>query len=615
MSAELPPIDAENEHAWEIALRRPEEAQKLATKALTNARKRADRRGEALAIRTLGYCDLLTSNLEEGLRFSSEAAEKLRALGDKTSEATALNTLGMIYSLLGDYEKALELGFGALELNQEAGERRGEAWAFTEIGSVHLGVGDLEQARENFEKGRAIFEELGYGPGTSRTENLLGTVCERSNHPSEALAHYEKSLALALEDGLALGIVGNSLCIGRVQHALGNVDAARRYYHEAVARADSVTIRELNADVLLHLGELELEEGQLGEARAHLEEGLRLTEASRIARTVGRLHEVLSELAEQEGDLDRSLHHLKESGRARDQMFDEEGRARLKNLEIRMGVEKAEKEAEIERLRYVELAGMQAQLVQTEKMALIGRLVAGLSHEINTPVGVINSNASLAQRAVEILRNEGIDVDGTARLRVAIETLESAHAMTARAGERIADLVKSLKGFARLDEAEMQRIDVSQCVTESLQLFETQLPENVVLKKDVRPLPQITCRPGQLNQVFMTVLVNAREAIQQEGSIGVSSVQEGDRAVITISDTGRGIPQDQISRLFEIDFERNEARIRFRMGLSNAKSIVERHGGEIQVESVVGEGTTFRVHLPLETRMVPHFGGGVPWSR
>ena len=280
-----------------------------------------------------------------------------------------------------------------------------------------------------------------------------------------------------------------------------------------------------------------------------------------------------------------------------------------------MGVEKADNAAEIERLRYVELAGMQAQLVQSEKMALLGRLVAGLSHEINTPIGVINSNAGLAQRAVELMKQEGLDVEGSDRLRTAFETLENAHEMTARAGDRIAELVKSLKGFARLDEAELQRVDVSQCVEESLQIFATQLPEAVVLEKDVKPLPEMTCRPGQLNQVFMTVLVNARDAIQKEGRIGVASFREGDHAVITISDTGRGIAPAQMARLFDIDFERKDAHMRLRMCLSNAKSIVERHGGEIHVDSTLGEGTTLRIQLPLETRMVPHFGGGVPWSR
>ena len=614
MSSELD-LDAANERAWDIALSETEEARKIANEVLEASRKRAQIKAEALALRTLGYCELLISGFEDALRYSVEAAEKLKALGDKASEATALNTLGVTYGLLGDYEKSLEYGFEALRLNQEVGERRGEAWAFVEIGNVHLGVGDLAQARENFEKGLTIFEELEHGPGIGRAENFLGTMCERSQNLSDALAHYERSLEIGRESALAISIAGNSMCIGRVQHALGNVDAARRYFREAVESSDAVTALDLKADVRLHLGKLELEEGHLDEARARLEEGLRLIESSTLPHKAGRLHEALSSLQENEGHLEAALHHYKEFHRAQDRTFDEEGRARLKNIEIRLGVEKAEKAAEIERLRFVELAGMQAQLVQSEKMALLGRLVAGLSHEINTPIGVINSNAALAQRAVEIMKQEGLDVEGRDRLRTAVETLESAHQMTARAGERIAGLVKNLKAFARLDEAELQRVDVSRCVEESLQLFATQLPESVILEKNVKPLPEMTCRPGQLNQVFMTVLVNARDAIQEKGRIDVASFREGDHAVITISDTGRGMTPARIASLFDIDFERKDAHMRLRMGLSNAKSIVERHGGEIHVDSTLGEGTTLRIQLPLETRMVPHFGGGVPWSR
>ena len=392
MSSELD-LDAANERAWDIALSETEEARKIANEVLEASRKRAQIKAEALALRTLGYCELLISGFEDALRYSVEAAEKLKALGDKASEATALNTLGVTYGLLGDYEKSLEYGFEALRLNQEVGERRGEAWAFVEIGNVHLGVGDLAQARENF----AHDLRGARGSGIGRAENFLGTMCERSQNLSDALAHYERSLEIGRESALAISIAGNSMCIGRVQHALGNVDAARRYFREAVESSDAVTALDLKADVRLHLGKLELEEGHLDEARARLEEGLRLMcdTAAQSAYT--------KRSRKNEGHLEAAL----EFHRAQDRTFDEEGRARLKNLEIRLGVEKAEKAAEIERLRFVELAGMQAQLVQSEKMALLGRLVAGLSHEINTPIGVINSNAALAQRAVEIMKQEG----------------------------------------------------------------------------------------------------------------------------------------------------------------------------------------------------------------
>ena len=291
-------------------------------------------------------------------------------------------------------------------------------------------------------------------------------------------------------------------------------------------------------------------------------------------------------------------------------MFDEEGRTRLKNLQIRLGVEQAEKQAEIERLRFVELAGMQTELVQSEKMALLGRLVAGLSHEMNSPIGVVNSNASLAARAVAIMHAEGVGGDANERVRRAMDSLSSAHEASAAAGARLEELLRSLKGYARLDEAELQRADVSRCVKDALSLFTTQLPARVRLESELESIPEITCRPGQLNQVFMTVLVNARDAIDGDGEIHVSCRRVSDEASIVIRDNGRGIADDKISKLFDIDFSRKDSQVRLRMGLSHAKSIVEKHRGQIDVSSRAGHGTRFTIRLPLREPVVPYFGGG-----
>jgi two-component system, NtrC family, sensor kinase len=322
----------------------------------------------------------------------------------------------------------------------------------------------------------------------------------------------------------------------------------------------------------------------------------------------------MSRLHEAEGDLDTALAHYKEFHKLKDAMFNEDARARLKNLQLRLGVEKAEKRAEIERMRYGELAAMQAQLVQSEKMALLGRLVAGLSHEINTPIGVINSNTSLAARALDVLLTDGLDVASKPRVRTAIDSLAAVQRSSAEAGERLSELVKSLKAYARLDEAELQRVDISTCVDATLKLFETQLPDSIRLEKSLEPIPEVTCRPGQLNQAFMTVLVNASEAIDSEGTIAVRSFPDGDSALIEIADTGRGIPAEEIPRLFDIGFGERDSQVRLRMGLSNAKSMIEKHGGSMDVDSIVGQGTTFRIRLPLQPVDAPFFGGGIPWA-
>lgn len=608
-------IDALNETAWEIGLREPERSRELAIDALDLSKKLRYRRGEALAIRTLGYWHLLAGEFEPAHRLTSDALSKLRAVGDASGQASALNTLGITYARLGDFDKALESSLECLRLYQEASDRRGEAWALADIGNVHLAVGELVQARAEFDKARDIFEELDYTPGLGRVWNLLGTVTRSMDDPERALACYEKSLAFAKEDGLLMSIAGNSSSIGRIHQALGDREKAREFFHLAIEASKDNTMSDVNAYVLLSLGLLELEERNHERARELLEEGLRVVKGTLARDTECDLHEAMSRLHEAQGDLEKALAHYKEFHRLKDTMFDADGRARLKNLQLRLGVEKAEKEAEIERIRFGELAGMQAQLVQSEKMALLGRLVAGFSHEINTPVGVINSNASLAARAIDVMRAQGLDLQGNARLRTAVEALTTSQRSSAEAGERLRELVKSLKGYARLDEAEIQRVDISTCVEESLRLFETGLPDSIRLEKKLEPVPEMTCRPGQLNQAFMTVLVNAREAIDSQGTITVRSFPRGDSAFIEIADTGRGIAPDKLPGLFEIDFTRKDTQVRMRVGLSNVKSMIEKHGGTIDVDSTLGVGTTFRINLPLNRVVAPFFGGGIPWAK
>ena len=608
-------IDALNDEAWEIGLSEPARSRELAIEALDLAKKSRYVRGEGLAIRTLGYWHLLASEFEPAHRLTSDALAKLRTVEDAAGQASALNSLGIIYSRLGDFDKALESGLECLRLNREAGERRGEAWAHAEIGNIHKLVGELTQAREKFEDARAIFEEIDYAPGLMRVWSLAGDIARLEGDLDRALECYLKSFALAKQSSFALAVGGTASNIGRICQSRGYRDKAREYFEIALEASKDNPLSEVNAHVMLSLGLLALEEEDYEQARERLEEGLGLVSGSLVKDVESELHEALSRLYEARGEVSRALEHYKQFHRLKEELFAEDARARLKNLQIRIGVEKAEKQAEIERLRYGELAGMQAQLVQSEKMALLGRLVAGFSHEINTPIGVINSNASLVGRALDVMKAQGLDLEGNARLRTAIETLTTSQQSSAQAGARLSELVKSLKAYARLDEAEVQRIDVSECVEESVKLFEAGLRDSIRVERKLEPVPEMTVRPGQLNQAFMTVLVNASEAIDSEGVITVKSFSREDRAHIEIADTGRGIAPDKLPGLFDIDFERKQGQVRLRMGLSNAKSMIEKHGGTIDVDTAPGAGTTFRISLPLQPVVAPFFGGGVPWAK
>lgn len=246
---------------------------------------------------------------------------------------------------------------------------------------------------------------------------------------------------------------------------------------------------------------------------------------------------------------------------------------------------------------------MQERLLLQEKMASLGSLVAGILHEINSPLGVVKGANDVAARwvvrvekALEAERDP--ERKGGGPVERALEALRESSATIAAAAERIGGIVACLRNFARLDEAEYQTANIHEGIDSTLTLMENELKQRITLIKDYGELPRIRCCPGQLNHVFMALLKNAVQAVEEPGTIRLRTFAEEDAVYIQVTDTGRGIPEEKLKRVFEFDFTRRGPRVRMGSGLATAYRIVERHGGRIEVESEVGKGTTFTVILP-----------------
>ena len=253
-----------------------------------------------------------------------------------------------------------------------------------------------------------------------------------------------------------------------------------------------------------------------------------------------------------------------------------------------------------------ELREAQAQLVQSEKMASLGNLAAGVAHEINTPIGAIRSNADVQRRAIKIVRESGNhdeeaqDSGEHPRVHLALEVLEDTNRVTQEATDRVTTIVDSLRNFARLDEAEYQAIDLHEGIDSSLTLIRHLLTERVKVVKHYGSLPEVQCFASQLNQVFMNLLTNAVQAIEDEGTITISTEYAAQYAVVRISDTGCGIEADKLAHIFDPGFTLKGVGVGVGLGLSIVYRIVQDHLGTIEVESEPGVGTTFTLKLPLE---------------
>jgi signal transduction histidine kinase len=272
------------------------------------------------------------------------------------------------------------------------------------------------------------------------------------------------------------------------------------------------------------------------------------------------------------------------------------------------------------------LEQVQLQLLQSEKLAAMGQLAAGVAHEINNPIGFVSSNlGSLegylqdiftvisAYELAEAHLGAGGAFDEVRRLRETLnydflkQDLGDLIAESKEGLARVRKIVQDLKDFSRTSETKWEWSDIHQGLDSTLNIVWNELKYHCTVSKHYGVLPPIYCLPAQLNQVFMNLLVNAGQAIEGPGEITLTTeCLEPGNVCIRISDTGKGIPETSVERIFEPFFTTKPVGQGTGLGLSLVKDIVERHGGRIEVASQVGKGTTFTVVLPIEPPGAPH---------
>jgi signal transduction histidine kinase len=286
-------------------------------------------------------------------------------------------------------------------------------------------------------------------------------------------------------------------------------------------------------------------------------------------------------------------------------------RLREENSRLSSDIDSRSRECEVKNVRLEamvkQLSDIQTQLVMQEKMASLGNLVAGVAHEINSPIGAVASAADANLRCMRRLRSlvgneEHFSLPVECGKLVSI--LDSNNEVVAEASERIINIVRSLKMFARLDEAEYQEVDIHDGIESTLTLLEHETKGRVIITRDYRNLQHVSCCPSQLNQVFMNLLTNASQAIPEAGgNIHIKTMQVGEDVVISIGDDGVGIAESEIDRVFDPGFTTKGVGVGTGLGLSIAHNIIQKHKGRIEVESREGEGTTFIITVPIAGQM------------
>ena len=301
------------------------------------------------------------------------------------------------------------------------------------------------------------------------------------------------------------------------------------------------------------------------------------------------------------------------------------------NLVLKAGSHESEDELK-------KLQASQSQVIHTTKLASLGQMVAGVAHEINTPLGFVKSNVEVVGDLLDDYRKlvtqydtavqyclQPVDLIFSAdkasleklvkhveearrklfEARAAVEKsplLTDAKELLGDASEGLAQLstlVQNLKGFSRVDRDGMDSMDLNEGVESALMIAQHQLRDRVKVVKHLQPLPKVRCMASQINQVFLNLITNAAQAIDGDGTLTIDSRADANNVEISFSDTGCGIPDDVLPKIFDPFFTTKPVGEGTGLGLSIVHKIVKSHGGSIKVRTTPKKGTTFTVILPV----------------
>lgn len=299
----------------------------------------------------------------------------------------------------------------------------------------------------------------------------------------------------------------------------------------------------------------------------------------------------------------------------------------IESVSIQLSVALERRQAQKDTQKYIEdlknavknLKETQNQLIRSEKMASLGLLAAGVAHEINNPVGFVTSNIETLREYTETfsklielyqklsrkgdrktpLEQEILHIEETEDIDFLIQDVQPMLDDSLAGLDRVKDIVNSLKSFARTETTESRTADINQCIENALKLVWNEVKYNSVVVKKLEEVPQIDCYPEQIEQVIMNLIVNAGQAFDKEGEIKISSGCEDDQIVIKVEDNGCGISEEDMSKIFDPFYTTKPMGVGTGLGLSISYGIIDKHDGNIFVDSEVGRGTLFKICLPI----------------
>ena len=587
----------------------------------------------AYAFNNIGDIYNLEDNYRQALEYEMKALDIFEDINDSSGISYCCHQIAQAYTNLKDYASALEYDTRAMNIRELNGNRAGVAYSLISIGQNYLRMGEYARALDNMLNGIEIFTALNEPFGLSTALHTTGIYYKTIGKPGEAIEYLTRALDIARESDSPLRVRNAAEVLSEIYADQSKFREAYQMHILYKDTYDSLYHEENLVKVTQLVMQHEFEQREL----LQLAEIARQKQFRNYVMVLFGLVVILVIVVlnryfikkKSNIDLQKKNREIESQKKKLENLFVS---LRVKNDELSQQNEEIVTQKdhlsmlnhELEEQKYElnntlkELTQAQTQLVQSEKMASLGQLTAGVAHELNNPINFISASIKPLQRNVEDLLGllekydavieksnlsgefgeveeikESLDLDYT------VKETQNLFKGIVEGSSRSMQIVKDLRTFSRMDENEFKPVDIHDGIDSTLLLLHHKMQNRISVDKKYGKIPHVECLPGKLNQVFMNILTNSILAIEDKGEITIETSSIKDRVKISIKDNGKGMPPEVRDHIFEPFFTTRTVGEGTGLGLSISYSIIEEHAGTIEVASEPGEGTEFIINLPL----------------
>jgi two-component system, NtrC family, sensor kinase len=610
-------------------------AQECLNKALLLFNELKDLRGLSDVYEYFGIIERSVGNYENSLHNLFKSLELRQETQYRIGESLSLYHLGVTYKYLGDYEKALDFFLKSLSVADEVKDWASKSYSLNNIGLIYFENDDYTTALDYFNQSLILRREAGDKWGEAGCLDNIGLCYFKTSQPNKAIEYHIQSLQISQSLNDSKG-EGNVLAhLGNIYKQLNEYDKSLQYYKESIDIRKKINDKKGEAEVIVLISELYFENNKFSdETLTLLHDALQIGNNIRANDLLAKIHFAFYKIMKEKNLHADALLHLETYYKIEKEIHKSALNQKILNLEISHRVEKTRQETEMYKLRNKELENLngeirkqknylenalselkstQAQLIQSEKMASLGELTAGIAHEIQNPLNFVNNFSDVNQELLVEMKDEIEKGNSDEAKAIANDVIKNEQKINHH-GKRADAIVKGMLQHSRKTSGQKEPTDINALADEYLRLSYHGLRAkdktfNAEMKTDFDGMiGKINVIPQDIGRVLLNLFNNAFYAVNEQKTrnpelykptVSVTTMKCDDKVQIIVKDNGNGIPQNIVDKIFQPFFTTKPTGEGTGLGLSLAYDIIKVHGGTLKVESNEGEGSEFIIQLPV----------------